>query len=183
MKTKTKNKTQSKTAKAEKWDTFNFNFESIMECCEKKFKRVNEKILYLEYVLKEKKNSSNGLDLDIYFPGTASFEEKIKNEIDYLYKELKLVDPYKAEGYDKIVWAKNKQDFASLFDLFMQLGFISFRRNKWEMLCNHFTWNDGEMTPQQLKDALSNINHNPATHRVSDEISEIMDVLRKVKSS
>lgn len=112
-----------------------------------------------------------------------TFEQKIDKEIKFLRKKLKLQNPYMAEGYDKIVWARNKQDFAPLFDLLMQLGFITYRRNKWEMLCNHFTWNDGEMTSQQLKDALSNINHNPATHRVSDEISEIMDVLRKVKSS
>lgn len=179
---KNTNKKSGKPDKKTKWDTFNFSYEKVMGFCEK-LKKINEKILYLEYVLKEKKNNRDDFGLDDYFPGIPSFEDKIKNEIKYLRKELKLTNPYMAEGYDKIVWARNKQDFAPLFDLLMQLGFISFRKNKWEMLCNHFTWSDGEMTPQQLKDALSNINHNPETHKVSDEISQLMDLLRKIKSS
>lgn len=157
--------------------TYNFNFEAIMEHSDK-LKRINEKILYLEYVLKEKKDKDNGLNIDFYFPDTLSFEDKIKNEIKYLYKELKLLDPYKAEGYDKIVWAKNRQDFAALFDVLMQTGFITFRRNKWEMLVNHFTWNDGEMTTEHLRQALNNINSRPETHQLSDEVKGIIDKLR-----
>lgn len=179
---KNTNKTKGKPDKKLKPDTFNFSYEKVMNFCGK-LKKINEKILYLEYVLKEKKNNNDGLDIDIYFPGTLSFEEKIKNEIKYLRKELKLTNPYMAEGYDKIIWARNKQDFAPLFDLLIRLGFISFRRNKWEMLCNHFTWNDGEMTPKQLKDALSNVTHNSETHRVSDEVNNIIDCLEKMKSS
>lgn len=177
MKTKTKSITERKS----KWSTYNFDYNKVMNFSDK-LKKNNEKILYLEFVLKEKKNSKDGFDLDEYFPGT-SFEEKIKNEIKFLNKEMKLTNPYMAEGYDKIIWARNKQDFAPLFDLLMRLGFISFRRNKWEMLCNHFAWSDGEMTPKQLKDALSNVNHNPETHQVSNEVSNIMDCLEKLKSS
>lgn len=173
-------KPQKQKRRVDECPTFNFNYEKVKEHC-KSLKDVKEKLRYLNYVMKEKKNS-DGIDIELHFPG-PTFIEKIKNEIKYYEKELKLTDPYKAEGYDKIVWQKNRQDFAPLFNLLMQLGFISFRRNKWEMLCNHFTWNDGEMTPQQLKDALSNINHNPETHRVSDEISDIINALGKVKSS
>jgi len=174
---KNTNKKSGKPDKKLKWDTFNFSYEKVMDFCGK-LKKINEKILYLEYVLKEKKNNRDGFDLDEYFPGT-SFEDKIKNEIKYLRKELKLTNPYMAEGYDKIVWAKNKQDFAPLFDLLMKLGFITFRKNKWKMLCNHFTWSDGEMTPQQLTDALSNINNKSETHQLSDEVEFIINNLKK----
>ncbi len=170
---------KTKTTKKEQYPLFDFNFVKVKVYAEK-IKKIEDKIIYLEYVKKEKEINCDGT-LELYMGLT--FEQKIDKEIKFLRKKLKLQNPYMAEGYDKIVWARNKQDFAPLFDLLMQLGFITYRRNKWEMLCNHFTWNDGEMTSQQLKDALSNINHNPATHRVSDEISEIMDVLRKVKSS
>lgn len=181
MKERTGSKEKDKTTPKLKFNAFNFDYNKVMGFCGK-LNKVSEKILYLEFVLKEKKNNKDGPDLEDYFPG-VSFKEKIKNEIKFLKKEMKLTNPYMAEGYDKIIWGRNKQDFAPLFDLLMQLGFISFRRNKWEMLCNHFTWNDGEMTPKQLKDALSNVNHNPETHRVSDEIGKLMDVLRNVKSS
>ncbi len=157
------------------FNTFNFDYGKVMDYC-KKLKNTEDKILYLEYVVKEKKNDGS-LDIEAYFG--PSFAEKIKNEKRYLEKELKLKNPYKAEGYDKIVWAKNRQDFAPLFDLLMQLGFITFRRNKWEMLCNHFTWNDGEMKPEQLKDALSNIKNKPETHQLSDEIKFIIDNIKK----
>lgn len=172
METKPNNKAERKP----KWETQNFDYDKIMKFC-KTLKKINEKILFLEFVLKEKKNSKDGIDLDDYFPG-ISFEEKIKNEIKFLNKEMKLTNPYLAEGYDKIIWAKNKQDFAPLFDLLMRLGFITFRKNKWEMLSNHFTWNDGEMTPQQLKDALSNIRNKSETHQLSDEMQFIIDNLQ-----
>ncbi len=173
MKAKTKTKLERKS----KWNTYNFDYNKVMNFCDK-LKKNNEKILYLEFVLKEKRNGDNGLDLDLYFPGTISFEEKIKNEIDYLYKELKLLDPYKAEGYNKIVWQRNKQDFPALFSKMINLGFFTFRKNKFVMLSNHFTWNDGEMTAEQLKHLLNNINNKPETHQVSDEVKFIIDNLK-----
>jgi hypothetical protein len=176
-----KSKIKHKSEKKFKWNSYNFDYEKVMRFCDKQ-KKTSEKILYLEFVLKEKRNSSNAFDIDIYFSG-ASFEEKIKNEIRYLDKEMKLTNPYMAEGYDKIIWSRNRQDFAPIFDFLMRLGYISFRRNKWEMLCNHFVWSDGEMTPKQLKDALSNIIHNPETHQVSEEVSKLMKCLEKVRSS
>lgn len=170
-------KTKSKSK--EEYPAFGFNFEKVKTYVDK-IKKLEEKIIYLEYVKKEKAINNDGL-LELYMGLT--FEQKIDKEIKYLRKKLKLQNPYMAEGYDKIIWARNKQDFAPLFDLLMRLGFLTFRRNKWEMLCNHFTWNDGEMTPKQLKDALSNVNHNPETHQVSDEISELMNCLKNMKSS
>ena len=144
---------KDQTTSNEKWETFEFDFKKVMDFCGK-IKTTNDKILYLEFVLKEKKNGS--LDLDMYFLG-PTFEDKIKNEIDYLNKELKLKDPYMAEGYDKIVWAKNKQ----------------------EVLCNHFIWSDGEMKTEQLRQALNNINNKPETHQLSDEIRLITDKLKQ----
>jgi len=47
------------------------------------------------------------------------------------------------------------------------------------MLCTHFTWSDGEMTPQQLTDALSNINNKSETHQLSDEVEFIINNLKK----
>lgn len=170
---------KTKSRLKEEYPVFGFNFEKVKAHVDN-IKKQEEKIIYLEYVKKEKAINNDGL-LELYMGLT--FEQKIDKEIKFLRKKLKLQNPYMAEGYDKIVWSRNKQDFAPLFDLFMQLGFITFRRNKWEMLCNHFTWNDGEMTPKQLKDALSNINHNPETHRVSDEINELMKVIKNMKSS
>lgn len=175
---KNTNKTKGKPDKKLKWETFNFSYEKVMDFCGK-LKKINEKILYLEFVLKEKKNNRDGFDLDAYFPGATSFEEKIKNEIKYLKKELKLTNPYMAEGYDKIVWARNRQDFAALFDLLGQLGFITYRKNKWEVLSNHFVWNDGEMTTEHLRQALNNVNNKPETHQLSDEMQTIVNELRK----
>lgn len=168
-------KTTEQQKKVTEYPKYNFNYEKIKAHCTT-LKDIKEKLRYLKYVLKEKKNS-DGIDIDLHFPG-PSFIDKIKNEIKYYKDELKLTDPYMAEGYDKIVWARNKQDFPAIFDLLMRLGYITFRKNKWEMLCNHFTWNDGEMTPKQLKDALSNLNHNPETHQVSDDLANLMNTLK-----
>lgn len=156
--------------------TFNFNYEKVKEHC-KSLKDVKERLLYLNCVLKEKKNS-DGIDIELHFPG-PSFVDKIKNEIKYYEKEQKLTDPYSAEGYDKIVWNKTKQDFAALFDLLMQLGFITYRKEKLKMLSNHFTWNDGEMTSEHLRQALNNIKNKKETHQLSDEMQRIINILEK----
>jgi hypothetical protein len=162
----------------EKFDVKGFDYNLVMKECESK-KTIDEQLRYLRYLLMEWRLNPPRLDPNGEI--VPSFEKRLEIQITYR-EETTSTKPSVVNG-EKIIWARNKQDFAPLFDLMMQLGFITFRRNKWEMLCNHFTWNDGEMTPKQLKDSLSNINHNPETHQVSDEISQLMDVLRKMKSS
>ena len=170
---KTKQSTKVKSELV--FNLFNFDFDKVMGYC-KKLKKTEDKILYLEYVLKERKNDDTP-DIEAYFG--PSFEKKIKNEKRYLEKELKLKNPYKAEGYDKIVWAKNRQDFAALFDVLGQLGYITYRKNKWEVLSNHFTWGDEEMTAEHLRQALNNIKNKPETHQLSDEMKIITEKLSK----
>ena len=157
------------------FNTFDFDFDKVMKYC-RELKSTEDKILFLEYVMKEKKNDDT-MDIEAYFG--PSFEEKIKNEKTFLEKELELKNPYKAEGYDKIVWAKNRQDFAALFDILGQLGYITYRKNKWEVLSNHFTWGDEEMTSEHLRQALNNIKNKPETHQLSDEIRIIKEKLDK----
>lgn len=173
-----KSKSKKEIVIEAKWNTYNYNYESVMSYCNT-LSGINEKLLYLEYVLKEKKNNSEVIEVDKYFNFGTSFEEKISNEIRYLEKKIELCDPYRAKGYEKIVWQKNKQDFPALFNTMINLGFFTFRKNKWEMLSNHFTWNDGEMTAEQLKYLLSNINNKPETHQLSDEVNFIINKLEK----
>lgn len=161
------------------YDVKGFKYVEVIKHCDE-FDDTEEQVKYLNYVLYKWMNDRPELDPNGGM--VPNFEERIKRDIEYREKFLDS-DGTEKTSNDKIIWAKNRQDFAALFDLLIQLGFISYRRKKWEMLCEHFTWNDGEMTPKQLKDALSNINHNSETHKTSDEISLIMDVLRKMKSS
>lgn len=164
------NKTQKQKRRVDEFPTFNFNYEKVKEYC-KSLKDVKERLRYLNYVLKEKKNS-DGIDIELHFPG-PSFVDKIKNEIKYYEKELKLIDPYMADGYHKIIWLQKQQDFAFLFHRLIERNFIKLDKEKYIMLCNHFKWKDGDMEPEQLKQAINNIKNRPETHKLSNDIKTL----------
>lgn len=86
-----------------------------------------------------------------------------------------------SSSIEKIIWLKNKQDFIALFDKLMALGYIAYKKNRNEMLTKHFTWQDGEMTAEQLKHLKSNINNKPETYQLSDEMKIIIDQLKNDK--
>lgn len=132
--------------------TFNFDFDKVISYCES-IKTTQKRIMYLEYVLKEKKNSSNDLDIDLY-SNKEPFEKRIKSEIRFYRKQLKLLEeePNKeqeivsieksSKQIEKIVWLKNKQDLIFLFDQLIQFGFVPDRKDKDKFLFTHFTCED-----------------------------------------
>ncbi|MEW6195605.1 MAG: hypothetical protein AB1521_10670 [Bacteroidota bacterium] len=104
-------------------------------------------------MLKEKKNSNNDLDIDLY-SNKEPFEKRIKSEIRFYRKQLKLLEekPNKeqeivsieksSKQIEKIVWLKNKQDLIFLFDQLIQFGFVPDRKDKDKFLFTHFTCED-----------------------------------------
>lgn len=133
--------------------TFNFDFDKVISYCES-IKTTQKRIMYLEYVLKEKKNSSNDLDIDLY-SNKEPFEKRIKSEIRF-YRKLRKAEleeePNKEQEIvsieknrtqiEKIVWLKNKQDLIFLFDQLIQFGFVPDRKDKDKFLFTHFTCED-----------------------------------------
>lgn len=172
MKTKKKRKTDKIGTD---FPTFNFDYNKVIDF-QKGLKTNKEQIIYFNYVLKEKLNNKSSLDFDLYSDG-PSFEEKIKNEIKFLKTKLGIEEP---SGFkDKIVWMKNKHDFAFFFDKLYKDGFISFRKEKLKMLAEHFKWQDEEMTSMQLKSLFSNVNRKYGTQEPSDEMASILKNSKK----
>lgn len=164
---------QKKPARIE-YDVCGFNFDTVIEYS-KTLKTLSEQVIYLEYVLKEKKNNPTEIDLDLYTNG-PTFEEKIKNEIEFLKTQLEVEEP---SGFrEKIIWMKNRQDFAALFDILIANGFISYKKDKYVSLCKHFNWIDEEMTPEQLKHLRNNIKNKSEVYQLSDEMKSTLEKLQ-----
>ncbi len=178
VKKKATRQQKSITSKSIQHDVYNFRFDDIKKHCDA-LTTPEEKILYLEYVKKEKNNSRDGLDLELYFNG-PSFIEKIENEIDYIKTEMKLKikDTKQVERIDKIVWLKNRQDFVALFDVLMNSGFISYKKDKDLTLSKHFSWMDEEMIPGQLKHLRNNVKNKAEVYQLSDEMKIIVEKLQ-----
>lgn len=178
VKKKATRQQKSITSKSIQHDVYDFRFDDVKKHCDT-LTTPEEKILYLEYVKKEKNNSRDGLDLELYFNG-PSFIEKIENEIDYIKTEMKLKikDTKQVERIDKIVWLKNRQDFVALFDVLMNSGFISYKKDKDLTLSKHFSWMDEEMIPGQLKHLRNNVKNKAEVYQLSDEMKIIVEKLQ-----
>ena len=164
--------------KNNQYEVYNFRFNEVKEHVDN-LNTPEEKILYLEYVKKEKMNQSEGLDLEFYVPG-PTFVEKVENEIAFIKKEseLKTKSIKPIESTDKIVWLKNRQDFVALFDVLMNVGFVSYKKDKFVSLSKHFSWIDEEMTSEQLKHLKNNIKNKTEVYQVSAEMKIIVDKLQ-----
>lgn len=169
---------KANTVKSINYDVYDFRFDEVKKHCDT-LSTPEEKILYLEYVKKEKNNNRDGLDLELYFNG-PSFIEKIENEIDYIKTEMKLKnkDTKQGERIDKIVWLKNRQDFVALFDVLMNYGFISYKKDKDVTLSKHFSWMDEEMTPEKLKHLRNNVKNKAEVYQLSDEMKIVVEKLQ-----
>ncbi|MFA7421263.1 MAG: hypothetical protein WCZ90_16385 [Melioribacteraceae bacterium] len=165
-----KRKSKENVSSKNQYDVFGFDFAKVINYS-KTLNKLKVQIVYLEYVLKEKKNNPAELDLDLYSNG-PTFEEKIKNEIEYLKTQFEIEEP--TGIHDKIVWMKNKHDFAYIFDQLIKLGFLSFRKDKLKMLAEHFIWMDGEMTAKQLKTEFANVNRKDWAQKPGEEVSNII---------
>lgn len=171
-------KKNNSLASTKEHDVFNFKFENVKKYCDG-LTTPEEKILYLQYVKKEKSNNTGGFDLELYLDG-PSFIEKIENEIEYIKTEMKFKkkDAKQIGSIDKIVWLKNRQDFVALFDVLMNTGFISYKKDKYVTLSKHFSWIDGEMTPDQLKHLKNNITNKAEVYQLSDEMKIVVEKLQ-----
>lgn len=169
---------KANTVKSINYDVYDFRFDDVKKHCDT-LSTPEEKILYLEYVKKEKSNNSDGLDLELYFQG-PSFVEKIENEIDYIKTEMKLKNKgtKQFESIDKIVWLKNRQDFVALFDVLMTAGFISYKKDKDVTLSKHFSWMDEEMTSEKLKHLRNNVKNKAEVYQLSDEMKIVVEKLQ-----
>lgn len=170
-----KRKSKNIVSSKNEYDVCGYDYDKVIDYS-KTLKSLKEQIVYLEYVLKEKKNNPTKLDLDLYSNG-PTFEEKIKNEIEYLKTQLEIDEPSGLK--DKIVWMKNKHDFAYIFDQLIKLGFLSFRKDKLKMLAEHFIWMDGEMTAKQLKTEFANINRKEWSQKPGEEVKDIVKHINK----
>ena len=164
--------------KKNQYEVYNFRFDEVMKHADN-LTTPEEKILYLEYVKKDKTNNHDGMDLDFYSHG-PNFEQKVENEISFIKKEMELKTKgmKTTENSGKIVWLKNRQDFVALFDVLMNNGFISYKKDKFVSLSKHFSWNDEEMKPEQLKHLKNNIKNKSEVHQLSDEMQIIVDNLQ-----
>ncbi len=169
---------KANTVKSINYDVYDFRFDDVKKHCDT-LSTPEEKILYLQFVKKEKSNNTGGLDLELYLDG-PSFIEKIENEIEYIKMQMKFKkkDAKQIGSIDKIVWLKNRQDFVALFDVLMNTGFISYKKDKYVTLSKHFSWIDGEMTPDQLKHLKNNITNKAEVYQLSDEMGTVVEKLQ-----
>lgn len=128
-----------------------------------------------KYTVKQLKaiNDYNQREITVY-----EYIFDLKEMKDY-WKEVLISNS--ETNISKITWLKNKQDLVSLFDDLQKFGFIAFKKNKDELLRNHFTWHSGEINKGSLKHMRNNLN-NKYTYKDSDEIALIKNKLKTPKT-
>ncbi|MBI5726841.1 MAG: hypothetical protein HY965_03240 [Ignavibacteriales bacterium] len=170
---KAKNKSAVPTLRDFSKELFGFEYLKIMEYS-KSLETIEEQILYLETVKKERINNPPELDMDLY--NGPPLVEKLGNEIALLRSKLELMQPARSKYSDKkIIWNGNKHDFSYLFYLLQNAGLIIAPREIHQMLCAHFTWVDGEMEPQQLKDQKNNVTNKPELYQPSEKMIKMLE--------
>lgn len=170
----TKKKTTGKKAVNEH-PLFDFNIAKVTSYADN-IETNRAKLSYLNYVKKEYELYRKNLKVDpeLYSDGIP-FSENIDIHIRYAQSNQE-EELQRIKG--KITWLKKREDFAALFDALMGMGFIPNPREKNKYLCDHFSWGDEEMTPDQLKQVRSDYKKRPELYKLSEEMERMLKYLK-----
>lgn len=158
-----KNNTTAKKDNIE-FELFNFDFNKVKEYCDK-LETSKEKLIYLEYVKKEKLNKDDGIDLDLYFNG-PKFTEKVENEIKFIKSKMKIIEAQNPasetnERSIELLWWKGTEgQLIYLYEELVKKNLIDGSQDdrKYVLLMKHFKNKKGEkFTNKQLAQAAQNL--------------------------
>ncbi len=167
--------------------TFDFIREEVMKCC-KELPSIKEQLSYLNFVLLEKKNRPSELDENIGLKPT--FEEFIKNEIEYREKELSFeklcynkrkIEPTEQE---LIWWKGTEPQVIYFFELLFRAGLIEQiqYQNRYSLIENHFKNKNGvQFDNLQLAIANQNMLNNKTGKPKRDDAEAIEQIFREIR--
>lgn len=168
---------------SEEFELFNFDFEKIKKHTES-LETNKEKLLYLEYVKKEKLNKEDVLDVELFFNG-PKFTDKIENEIKFIRSKMELdktqkYENEKGEGAAELIWWKGTEgQLIYLYEELVKKNLIDGSQDdrKYVLLSKHFKNKKGEQyTNKQLAQAAQNLAANktlkPKNADIIDSISD-----------
>ncbi len=167
----------------EEFELFNFDFEKIKKHSEG-LETNNEKLLYLEYVKKEKLNKEDVLDVELFFNG-PKFTDKIENEINFIKSKVELDKTQKfkngkVDSAAELIWWKGTEgQLIYLYEELVKKNLIDSSQNdrKYVLLSKHFKNKKGEQyTNKQLAQTAQNLvankNLKPKNSDIIDNISD-----------
>jgi hypothetical protein len=184
-----KKKEDNNSAKSdnEEFELFKFDFEKIKKHSER-LETNNEKLLYLEYVKKEKLNREDVLDVELFFNG-PKFTDKIENEIKFIRSKMELDktqknENKKGEGAAELIWWKGTEgQLIYLYEELVKENLIDGSQDdrKYVLLSKHFKNKKGEQfTNKQMSQAAQNLVANKTRKpKDADIIDNITDQTSK----
>lgn len=162
---------------------FNFDFEKVKKYCDS-LETSKEKLIYLEYVKKEKLNKEDSFDLEVYFNG-PKFTEKVENEIKYIKSKMKIADLQKSESQKdesriELIWWKGTEgQLIYLYEQLVKNNLIDSSQDdrKYVLLSKHFKNKKGEAyINKQMGQAAQNLAANktlkPKNPDIIDNITD-----------
>lgn len=169
------------------FELFNFDFEKVKKYCDS-LKTSKEKLIYLEYVKKEKLNKEDGFDLEVYFNG-PKFTKKVENEIKFIKSKIKIEDAHKIEtgkgdnNVELIWWKGTEGQLIYLYEELVKKNLIDGSQDdrKYVLLSKHFKNKKGaQFTNKQLAQAAQNLVANKTRKpNDADIINKITDKTSK----
>jgi hypothetical protein len=172
---------------SEEFELFNFDFEKIKKHTEN-LETNNEKLLYLEYVKKEKLNKEDALDVELFFNG-PKFTDKIENEINFIKSKMELdktqkFENGKVDGAAELIWWKGTEgQLIYLYEELVKKNLIDSSQDdrKYVLLSKHFKNKKGEQfTNKQMSQAAQNLVANKTRKpKDADIIDNITDQTSK----
>jgi len=152
---------------------FQFDFEKIKEFS-RSLEDDEKAIRYLNHVVQEYK--SRGLMKTEHGKPRPHFTEKI----EFLKEEIaKNGEYFLIKDREKLVWMKDPKDFAYLMNNLFALGFLSHAKNKWQIVCKHFSWANAEISVKQLTNLTNDVRNKEEFYNPSDQIKDIVHCLEK----
>lgn len=169
------------------FELFNFDFEKVKKHCDR-LETSKEKLIYLEYVKKEKLNKEDSFDVELYFSG-PKFTDKIKNEIKFVKSRIEIENEQKSESeknesdIELIWWKGTEGQLIYLYEQLVKINLIDSSQDdrKYVLLSKHFKNKKGEQfTNKQLAQAAQNLAANKTMRpKNSDIIDNISDQTSK----
>ena len=169
----------------QKYPFFNFNPDKITEYCHNKIKPDNEKLIYLEFVIKEYKNNQGLLGPVSILEITSPFIQKIRNEIEFINRIIEIKNStangkIKTETLnrkiEKIHWQGKEVELIYLFKELIDRGLLK-EEKKYKMIADHFKQRNGKnFKPEILANSFQNMKK---TYKNIDEITEAVNTFKK----
>ena len=167
--------------------TFDFIREKVMEQCND-LPSIKDQLSYLNFVLLEKKNRPPELDENIGLKPT--FEEFIKNEIEYREKEISFeklcFDKRKIEPteHELIWWKGTEPQMIYFFELLFRAGLMDQiqYQNRFSLIENHFKNKNGvQFNNLQLSSANQNMIMNKSGKPKKNDAEAIELILKETR--